>query len=399
MTTRTTASRQTDIRLVTILAVLFCCGWSANHFAAVLPVLADAEGLSRAVLNGAFGIYAIGLLPSLLIGGNLSDRLGRRVIVLTGATAAGLGNIAMAGWHDEVGIFVGRLVVGLGVGLAVSAGTAWTADVGGKRGAVLAGAILTSGFAIGPLASALIAQGFGTDAAAIPFAVAGALTLVSVAAGLRWASNVVADPTSPPDDGTEHPATGDRAIGDRGIGPALSWSIPMALWVFASVTVAIVTLAERLNDRYEGPLVPGIAAVVSLGSGVVIQIIARRLDWGPRSGVVGAALSAIGFALAAVGGAHPSLALFGVAAVTLGIAYGLCLRNGLVDVETRVSRESRGTVTGIFYVFTYVGFGLPVLLTTIEPWAGIVPPMLVLAGIAAAAATLRMVQISRRPTP
>ncbi|NED59492.1 MFS transporter, partial [Streptomyces sp. SID10244] len=58
-------------------------------------------------------------------------------------------------------------------------------------------------------------------------------------------------------------------------------------------------------------------------------------------------------------------------------------------------RRSRGAVTGIFYVACYLGFGLPVLLTTIEPSVGIVAPMIVLAIVAAGASAARAIRLQR----
>jgi Na+/melibiose symporter-like transporter len=125
--------------LPAVLFLLFATGWAANHFAAMLPVFASSEGLSHQALDGAFGIYAVGLLPALLGGGSLSDRLGRRPLLLSGAAVAGLGNLSLLCVHDQAGIFIGRLIVGAGVGVAMSAGTAWSAEIGGGSGSVLAG--------------------------------------------------------------------------------------------------------------------------------------------------------------------------------------------------------------------------------------------------------------------
>ncbi|WP_278257593.1 MFS transporter [Nocardioides convexus] len=144
--------------LAVVAVLLFVSGWATNHFAAIIPVLRDREGLSATVLAGAFGIYALGLLPGLLGGGALSDRTGRRPLVLTGATVAAAGNLLMLCWHPVAGIYLGRLVVGVGVGLAMSAGTAWAADLGGRTGTTIAGTVLTAGFASGPLATGLVAE-------------------------------------------------------------------------------------------------------------------------------------------------------------------------------------------------------------------------------------------------
>jgi hypothetical protein len=87
------------------------------------------------------------------------------------------------------------------------------------------------------------------------------------------------------------------------------------------------------------------------------------------------------------------MALFLLIAVVLGIAYGLCLREGLIDIETMSPARLRGTLTGVFYVVTYLGFGLPVLVVAIEPAVGAATPMLVLAALAATAAMVRAVQV------
>ncbi|GAA3725930.1 MFS transporter [Gordonia hankookensis] len=372
--------------LPAILAVLFATGWGANHFASMIPVLKSDEGLATAVLDGAFGIYAIGLLPGLFGGGSLSDRVGRRPVVLTGAALAGIGNLMMIGWHDQAGVLVGRLVVGLGAGLTISAGTAWAADLRGRSGATLAGALLTTGFAIGPVITGLLAE-FAPHPAELPFALSGIISLVMAAVGF------VLTPTTPIRH--DHPLTEVDDADGRSVAAALSWSVPMALWVFSSVTVAVVVMAHRISDRYDGPWVPGVAAALSLGSGVIVQFVVRRLGVGRMAGVVGAALAAIGFTLSAVAGGHPSMAFFVVTAVVLGLAYGLCLRDGLMDVEAFAPRRSRGAVTGIFYVACYLGFGLPVLLTTIEPSVGIVAPMIVLTIVAAAASAARAIRLQR----
>src|SRR5699024_11251468 len=104
----------------------------------------------------AFGIYAIGMLPCLLLGGVCADRFGPRFIVLTGGIISALGNLLMLFVHEGAWLLAGRFIVGIGVGLVVSAGTAWAGHVRGASGVTLAGIILTLGFAVGPIATSLI---------------------------------------------------------------------------------------------------------------------------------------------------------------------------------------------------------------------------------------------------
>lgn len=377
--------------LSVVVTLLFVAGWAANHFASMIPVLRDQESLSDTVLAGAFGVYALGLLPGLLGGGGMSDRIGRRPVVLFGSTVAAAGNLLMLGWHDEAGIYAGRLVVGVGVGLAMSAGTAWAADLGGRRSTTIAGTALTAGFALGPLASGLVAQ-FSPERATLgaPFALTVSLSLGAVALGLR-ATGVADPPRDALAPGSASPP------GGRSVAQALLRAVPMALWVFSTVTVPLVVLAGRVGGEHSGPWLPGVAAALALGTGVAVQMTARRADWGPFAGIAGAGLAAVGFAVAAVVDTTEGVGLFVVASVVLGSAYGLCLRAGLVDVEMLTPPEHRGITIGVFYVCTYLGFGLPVLLESLRTPVGTTAPLLALSGLALAAATLRWVQLRAAP--
>lgn len=368
-----------------ILLILFATGWAANHFAAMLAVLIGGGRLTTTQAQGAFGVYAVGLLPGLLGGGGASDRFGRAPVVLSGASVAAMGNGLMACWHDTTGVFVGRLIVGAGVGLAVGAGTAWTADLRGKPGTTLAGVALTAGFAAGPLASGWIASTWVTASAWLPFVVSAALSVIAVLIGTQRTRR----------DGGPG-ASGSPVVQQRtdNAGVALRAAVPMAMWVFSCATVGFVTLAARMEGRPGGdPRVAGVAAAITLGSGIVVQFAARHRDWGPGCGIVGAGLAAVGLTLAAEAGPAPTWPTFVVACAVLGSAYGLCLREGLIDIETLSPRRHRGLATGVFYACTYLGFALPVTLVVLQPVVGMTVPLLVLAALAAGTAAVRLAQV------
>src|SRR5699024_12804247 len=72
---------------------------------------------------------------------------------------------------------------GLGVGLVVSAGTAWAARLNGAAGSTLAGIVLTSGFALGPVISGLTE--FAFSPLWLPFVLSIIASLVAVVFSLR----------------------------------------------------------------------------------------------------------------------------------------------------------------------------------------------------------------------
>jgi hypothetical protein len=84
------------------------------------------------------------------------------------------------------------------------------------------------------------------------------------------------------------------------------------------------------------------------------------------------------------------LALF----LVLGCASGLLLREGLIDLEAAAPRRLRGVLTGLFYVVTYIGFGLPLILTTVRPAVSAMI-LFVMALLASAAAVGRAARLRR----
>jgi MFS family permease len=338
------------------LAVLLSAGWAANHFAGLMPAISDRQHLGRSTLDAIFGIYALGLLPGLLIGGRASDAYGRQSVTWIGSVTTLAGTMAMLfSQHPDV-LLVGRLIVGVGVGLMISSCTAWASDLKGPAGAAVAGAVLTAGFAIGPFAGGATASA-GVSGVWVSFGIAAAIVVVATLVTLVAAQRVaLAAPTAA--------AEANQSVPTRqGIARALSWAMPLAPWVFASVTLGFVTLPTRMHIGLAAPLAAGAAALLVNGISGVIQLVARARRWGPQAGTVGATLAALGYAAAAAAPQAIPLPLGLSMLVVLGCASGLLLREGLIDLEAAAPQRNRGALTGIFYTLTYVGFGLPLLLS------------------------------------
>lgn len=376
------------VRPLAVLFLLLTTGWAANHFSAVLPALRVEEDLSPTLLAAVFGLYAVGLLPGLLAGGALSDRYGRATIALPGAALATVGTLVLLVWHLPAGLAVGRVVVGLGAGATFSAGTAWMADLGGSRGATLAGIALTSGFGGGPVVSGILAQWFPAPLV-LPYLVSGTLSVAAIT------SCLTSRPGAPElhAQGGASFRTAPPAGTHRSVRSALGWALPIAPLVFTTASIGLVTLPSRLPDRLDGPALTGLTAAIVLGSGLLAQTWARHHH--KPAGTIGAASGALGLALSAAAGAQAGLLVLAIAAVLLGICYGLCLHAGLHDIEERSPDGKRGSLTGIFYVGTYLGFGVPVLLEVLREPAGVGLPLGVLAVISAVAFAQRALRSPR----
>jgi len=128
---------------------MFTVGYGANQFVPLLAVYRRTLGLSDAQATAVFGVYAVGLVPGLLLTGPASDRYGRRPLMLG---FAGLSLLATAvlitGRWGTPGLYAGRLLTGVVSGAVFSVGTAWVKELsddappgaGARRGRQAGGA-------------------------------------------------------------------------------------------------------------------------------------------------------------------------------------------------------------------------------------------------------------------
>ncbi|HET9126441.1 MAG TPA: MFS transporter, partial [Solirubrobacteraceae bacterium] len=151
-----------------VCGVMFAVGWGANQFSSLLLAYKLHEGLSAGTGDALFGVYALGLIPALLLLGPISDARGRRAITCGAGVLSGLATCALiAGERAVLLLFLGRLLAGVASGAAFAAGTAWVKELSvapydptadGEAGARRAAIALSAGFGTGPLVAGLLAQ-------------------------------------------------------------------------------------------------------------------------------------------------------------------------------------------------------------------------------------------------
>jgi MFS family permease len=100
-----------------VAGALFVLLLDGNLPTPLYAVYRERFGFSGTELTLIFAIYAVALIPSLLVFGQLSDRLGRRRVIAGGLCVAAVGLALLAAAQSTAWLFVARGVQGLGAAL------------------------------------------------------------------------------------------------------------------------------------------------------------------------------------------------------------------------------------------------------------------------------------------
>jgi Major Facilitator Superfamily len=372
--------------------VVFVAAFGTNVPTPLLLIYRDELGLSSNALTGAFGVYAAGLVPALLLAGPASDRFGRRPVVVPFVLLSVITSLLFLGAGSSVLLlFLCRFLQGAVSGVVFSVGTAWLAELIGEpaRAARLTTAALGGGWALGPLTSGLLAQ-WAPAPTVLPYLVHVAFTLVSL----------VLLPAVP-----ETLAAADRRAGaliNLGVPVGARWAfwlvvLPIAVGVFTFPSTAVTVLPLLLTPSMPqiAVAITGLVAGVTLLTGVFAQPLGRRLG-AVRAGPAGLAIGAAGLGLSLLGVGLEAWPLLIPVALLLGTAYGLCLAAGLTMVGVLAAPTARGALTGTFYACAYLGFGVPLLLSVTGGEAGFAVPLAELAVFTAVVAAALALPGARR---
>lgn len=379
-------------------------GWGANQFAPLLLVYRSHDHLSETRLTAIFAAYVIGLIPALLIGGRLATRVGHRAILRPALVLGAISSLVLAfGEQQTALLFVGRILYGVTMGMAMAPATTWVKELSTGRpagtGARRAATALSAGFCGGPLASGCLAEWLPAPAV-LPYAVH--IVLITTIGALLWNA-----PESPQQRGVPSAAAASESTPDANRqaaeGPrhtALTWHFwlrvaPMAPWVFTCASVSFVILPTLMSASAGSFAIAftGMMAGATLGVGVLVQQPARSIEarHPGTATALGMVAATVGVLLVVVIVGHRSIALTVVTVVVLGCGYGLNLVGGLTRIEHAAPPGDLALTNGVFYSLSYLGFFVP---TVVSVLVGHWPEQVVLLGLAAVAAVTLVVAVA-----
>jgi len=160
--------------------VVFLDGFDTQAIGYVAPAIIRSLNISRAALAPVFAASLVGLMGGALVGGPLSDRFGRRPVLLTGMLFFGALSLATAAATSVQSLLVLRFLTGLGLGCVMPNAIALTSEFAPERVRSTAVMVMFCGFslgaALGGLAAAALIHDFGWQSV---FVVGGVLPLLA----------------------------------------------------------------------------------------------------------------------------------------------------------------------------------------------------------------------------
>lgn len=341
---------------VAYLLVVLLIG--ANIPSALYGLYRSEFGFSAAVQTAIFAVYVVGMIPSLLFFGPLSDALGRRVVLGFAAAAGVIGAVTMAFADATVWLFVGRIAQGIAVGAVSAAGTAALVDHepdgNHQRAALVSSAGGALGGGLGPLVGGAVAQ-YLPGPLQTPFVVFLVALLPAVIA-VALLPRGVRDRSAPLVRLPAIPTAIRRTFWISSIAVGLSWG---GVGLFQAVVPAWITGQLGVSNLVVGAAAASLVMICSVSAQAAsARLSARRAE---RTGLLVLTVGLI--ALAAI--AHdPALALLFLVTTVVGAGQGLTFAGGLRGVNAAVVAHAPGSQGGViaaFYVVSYVGLAVPIL--------------------------------------
>ncbi|MFP1725135.1 MFS transporter [Lonsdalea quercina] len=310
-------------------------------------------GFSSGMLTVIFALYIAGLLGTLLVAGQLSDRYGRKLVLIPGLLAALVACLLFASASSIVMLAIGRLLTGIAVGVIVSAGMAAVVDVGGaehkRLAALLASVAMVLGAGLGPLLAGGLAQTLAQPV--LPIFGVEMLVLLCALGIVGWLPlrrPVASGPARIRLPTVPEANRRQVACGIATFGPGIT-----ATSFVLSLGPSLLSLL--LDER--SPLLAGGMACAMFLTATGVQFAVRRWPI-PRIFAASAAatvLSMVGLALAI----HASLVLALVASALLaGAGQGLGQLGGLTLIGLHVPDSHRAQANAVLNIGGYIPAGL-----------------------------------------
>jgi MFS family permease len=341
------------------VAVLIGVAFGLSTLITPLYVIYQQEfGFSQITLTLIYAAYAIGNIAALLLFGHVSDRAGRRPAALSAVAILIVAASVFLFVNGLAALYIGRILSGLGIGIASGTDNAWVAELVGKADRTRATIVGTSanflGLGLAALLSGLLAD-FGPWPLHLSFIVY--LFILCAAAALVWLTQETVRDADPRRIEIRPQLSLPREIRVHFIAPAITGFGAMALVGFyAALMPSILSHDLDIKSHTAAGLL-----LLELATVVAVAIIATHALRSRTSMMWSLALMIPAAAAVAAAQASGSLSVMFVTTTIVAVSAGLGYRGSLQVVNQIAPTEKRAAVVSSYFICCFAGNAVPVI--------------------------------------
>lgn len=325
------------------------------------PLYQSTWGIPPSSLSYIFAAYMLGVLPSLICFGRLSDTLGRYGVVMTSLSLLLVGLFLSAIAPGEGVLIVARFIIGFGNGLLTTAGAVALVEAHPLRDKHMASVVTSMGisvaFGIGPVVGGSLAQ-TGYAPLVLPYVVLFVAALLNMALMVRYRAHLLGP------FGKRPPLSirPQLALPSPAKRPAffLACGAGFATFSVCSLFASMVPSLLLQVLPWKGPLVVGLAFLIMALACVLAQITQRDVEpfKGMFYGMVTFALAVISLA---VGVATRSVFVLALGMILVGVGQGLGFMSSAVIANINVDENRRTANMSTYFLCAYIGATAPIV--------------------------------------
>lgn len=314
------------------------------------------------ILTVVFAVYAIGVLIALLLGGHVSDWLGRRTVLLPAIGLSVISALIFLSWTAVPALLAARLLSGLSVGLLTATATAYLADLrdrshpgtSGRHAAIVATAANMGGLGLGPFISGLLAQ-YVPEPLHTPYLVFAALLLLAIVAIAIAPETVTRSGRRPSyrPQWITFPGSDVSSFRQAALGSLVAFAV---FGLFTSLAPTVLT--KLLGSQ--SPVIAGAAVLLVFGLAALIQTVVNFRN--PLLGLrVGLWIIASASLLLGAGVLTGAIGAFLCGGGIAGAGAGLTFKSAMRITSHLAGSEYRAQAMAALFFAAYIGLVVPIL--------------------------------------